>query len=352
MKTTIKTPVSNTAEGPVRELDISIGDADPAKEGPASPASAPPVVVKLDPAEVYTGSGPNRLEQAFESEEFTKLSDSIMVTRGNLQPITVSPLPPDKAPAGTRYKYILIDGARRLRACVENRLPVLAVVGDAPGSLPLEVARSALNQLREPLCAMEFGRQLQVILQMHPHLSKRAVARIMGREEAQVMRAIDVAELPAAIVRCFPSPADIRYQDATPLKQAVASASEAVQAAAEEICKGPPLKASEVVKRLCDAAAAVAEGAAGKAAKKGDESFITLEVDGRQMGDLRQDKAGRQVITLEIALNDAQRQALNRQLQRFVREKILGQKKAKKSAKVGAAPGDAAPVPDAGGAAS
>jgi ParB family transcriptional regulator, chromosome partitioning protein len=347
----VKTPVTTTVEGPVRNVDISFDDAELPKEASLTAPSALPVVLKLSPAEVYTGAGPNRLEEAFESEEYGKLSDSIMVTRGNLEPITVSVLRPDEVPPGTQYKYILISGARRLRACLENGLQVTAVVGDPPGSLPREVVSSVADQLREPLSAIEFGRKLVAISQKHPQLSKRALARILGREEAQVMRAIDVAELPPAVIGCFPSAADIRYQDATPLKQAVASASDAVRAAAEEIRKGPPLKPAEVVKRLCEAAAAAAGPVPGKAAKKGDEPFITLEVDGRQMGELRQDKAGRQVITLDIALTDSQRQALNRQLQRFVREKILKQKKPKQTEAASPQPSDAPQPADASGAA-
>ena len=132
-------------------------------------------------------------------------------------------------------------------------MPVFAIVGQE-GSLPLEVVRAAENQLREPLKPIEFGRQLQVIVRKYPELSMRAIARIMGRDSAQVERCLDIAELPAPIIECFQPANGIRTNDATPLKQAFQSAPEAVLAAAEDIRKGPPLKAGEIVKRLSEVA--------------------------------------------------------------------------------------------------
>lgn len=333
MKTTVKTPAATAGDDHVPEVDITVGEAPPNAASPAS-TSPVPTVLLLDPAEVYLGSGPNRLEEAYESEEFAALSDSIMATRGNLTPISVCILPTDEVPPGSQYKYLLISGSRRLRACLENKIQVLALVGHH-GSLPLEVVRMAENQLREAPKAIEFGRQLQAIVRKYPLLSKRSIARIMGRDSAQIQRCLDIADLPAAIVECFASPTDIRVNDATPLKQAFQRASEAVLAEAEEIRKGPPLKAAEVVKRLSEAAAAAAPLPPGNAKKRGDESFITrLEIDGQQHGEMKQDKSGRQVITLEVTLNDSQRQALSRQLQRFLRERVLGLNKPKKTAKL------------------
>jgi ParB/RepB/Spo0J family partition protein len=345
MKSPVKTPALPAAQDLVPEVDINFDEATtltpPASVSPAG--SSTPTVLRLDPSEVYAGKGPNRLEEAFDSDEYAALSDSIMATHGNLQPITVNLLPTEEVPPGTQYKYILVSGARRLRACLENRIPVLALVG-YQGSLPPEMVRAVENQLREPLKPIEFGRQLQAIVTKYPHLSKRAIARVMGRDSAQIERCLDIAELPAAIVDCFMSPGDIRTNDATPLKQALERANEAVLVEAEEIRKGPPLKAAEVVKRLSEAAAAAAPLPPGKARRKGDESFITsVEVDGHAVGEMKQDRSGRQVITLDVELNGAQRRALNLQLERFVREKILGQKQQKKGFKAVQPAGEARP---------
>jgi ParB/RepB/Spo0J family partition protein len=345
LKSAVKTPALPAAQDIIPEVDITFDEATtiaPLASATAG-ASSTPTVLRLDPSEVYAGKGPNRLEEAFDSDEYAALSDSIMATHGNLQPITVNLLPTEEVPPGTQYRYILVSGARRLRACLENRIPVLALVG-YHGSLPPEMVRAVENQLREPLKPIEFGRQLQAIVTKYPHLSKRAIARVMGRDSAQIERCLDIAELPAAIVDCFMSPGDIRTNDATPLKQALERANEAVLVEAEEIRKGPPLKAAEVVKRLSEAAAAAAPLPPGKARRKGDESFITsVEVDGHAVGEMKQDRSGRQVITLDVELNGAQRRALNLQLERFVREKILGQKQQKKGFKAVQPAGEARP---------
>lgn len=332
MKSTAKSLATSLEQGSAPDVDITVADASNAVP-PTSSTPLIPTVLRLDPAEVYPGTGPNRLAEAFESDEFAALSDSIIATHGNLQPISIRLLPTDEVPPGTRYKYQLVGGARRLRACLENKIPVLALL-DHEGSLPPEVARAAENQLREPPKPIEFGRQLQAIVQKYPQMSKRSIARIMGRDSAQIQRCLDLAELPLPILECFASLGDIRTNDATPLKHALRSARDVVLAQAEEIKKGPPLRAAEIVRRLSEAAAAAAPLPPDKPGKRGDESFITpVLVDGQALGEMKQDKSGRQVITLDVALNDAQRQTLNRQLERFVREKVLGQKKPKKDAK-------------------
>lgn len=343
MKSIVKTFAATVAPDSVSEVDISVGEAVDNPESP-HPVAPAPIALFLDPAQVYPGSGPNRLEGAYESEEFAALSDSIRAAGRNLTPISVCPLPADEAPPGTQYKYLLISGSRRLRACLESRIQVLALVGQHR-TLPMEMVRLAENELRESLKPIELGRQLQVIVQKYPKLSRRSIAKITGRDSAQIERCLAIAALPAAIVECFGSPTDIRTNDATPLKQALQRAEEAVLAEAKEIQKGPPLKAAEVVKRLSDVADTVAPLPPGKGKKRGDDSFITpVQVDGQAVGEMRQDKSGRQVITLDVALNDAQRQALNRLLQRFVREKILGHRKAKKEVKATQPAGGARPT--------
>lgn len=342
MKPIAETFAATVAPDSVSEVDISVGEAAANAESPPSIAPVP-IALFLHPTEVYPGSGPNRLEGAYESEEFAALSDSIMAAGRNLTPISVCPLPADEAPPGTQYKYLLISGSRRLRACLENRIQVLALVGQHR-TLPMEMVRLAENELRESLKPIELGRQLQVIVQKHPKLSKRSIARIVGRDSAQIERCLAIAALPAAIVECFASPTEIRTNDATPLKQALQRAEDAVLAMAEEIRGGPPLKAAEVVKRLSDAANAAVPLSPGKGRRRADESFITaVQVDGHAVGEMKQDKSGRQVITLDVTLNDAQRQALNRQLERFVREKILGHKKANKEVKATQPAGGARP---------
>lgn len=232
MKSNIETLSPN---GPVSDqIDILIDDAAiPATQPPfhghshrsASHASPPPpaTVAYLDPATVYTGSGPNRLPEAFKSAEYESLSLSILAAGGNIQPVIVRLLESGEKPAGTQYTYLLISGARRLHACRENALQVQALVREGwEGSEEL-IAKLVENHLRQALSPIELGRQLQFIWEQHADLSKRAVARLVGIDEAVVQKALDIAELPRAVIEASVLPAtsatDIRSRSRMPTQR-------------------------------------------------------------------------------------------------------------------------------------
>lgn len=324
-------------------LDATSDTSQRAVHGPAEPRphrAATPLtheVMCLDTAKIYEGASPNRLGSAFESEDFDRLALSILEAGGNTQAIHVRRLHADEVPSGSDYEYLLVSGARRLRACRQHGLPVLAMVSSGFVSQNELLHRLAENHNRAPLSPYEFGRQLQHILdQPGQKLSLRAVARLVGSDLAMVSKGLDIANLPSALVECFVSPADIRYADAKPLKDAYAAAPKAVLDAAAAIQAGERPKAAEVVQRLTQAAAD-AGAAKGPGPKRGGvESFNTrLEVDGQAVGEMAQNKAGNPVITLELALSDGQREALGRHIASFVRQRVMGLKAPKSAAKAG-----------------
>ncbi|MDR6766503.1 ParB family chromosome partitioning protein [Acidovorax delafieldii] len=285
--------------------------------------AGPSTVELLDPRTIEQRE-PNRLSEAFESTSFQDLVDSILNARGNTVPIIVQALSQEELAAGSIVRYRLISGARRLKACELAQLPVRAVVRPTLTDTRVAIDRLVENHLRESLSAYELGTQLLHIQQLHAPPSKRALARLIGMDEGQVLKAIDIALLPAEVLAAFSSPSDIRYPDAKPLKDALAVAPEAVIAEATLIRAKNGLKPSEIVKRLSDAAASVKT-------KQGVESFNTpaeapselpVEVDGKQYGKVTQDKKGRSVINLEVTLSPTQQAALGKAIEAFLRRRL------------------------------
>lgn len=365
MKTSNKTPTAAAAKDLVDiTLDDPAGGASPATDDASDPNAGPapallpstPRVLYLDPDTVYEGHGPNRDESAFQSDEFEQLGVSILETGGNIQPIDVRRVTAgDQLPAGTSFDYVLVSGARRLRACKQRRLPVLAMVSEELTPLDESLRRLAENFNRQSLCALELGWQVQYIREQHAQakLSDAAIGRMIGADKSIVSKALTLASLPRQIIDCFESVEQVQYNAAKPLKDAFSVAPAAVLAAAEQICSGPRPKAAEVLQRLTQAAADATGSEATASKKAGVESFNTrLEVEGKPVAEMAQNKAGKHVITLEIALSEGQREALGRHIASFVRQRVMGLKAPKGAAKAGNRAAAASPAQVAQGASS
>lgn len=356
MKTTNKSPAAAGAKDLVDiSLDeqtappLSASETAASAAGDLAPALLPstPRVLKLDPNNVWEGDGPNRDKSAFESAEFEQLGVSILEMGGNTQPIDVRRVTAaDRLPPGIACEYVLVSGARRLRACKRHRLQVLAMVSEEFTPLDASLRRLAENFNRQSLCALELGWQVQFIREQHADakLSDAAIGRMIGADKSVVSKALTLASLPRQIIDCFESVEQVQYNAAKPLKDAFSAAPAAVLAAAGQICSGPRPKAAEVLQRLTQAAAEAKGGDTTGRKKTGVESFNTrLEVDGQAVGEMAQNKAGKWVITLENPLSDGQREALGRHVASFVRQRVMGLKAPKGATKAGkrtaAAPG-------------
>jgi ParB family chromosome partitioning protein len=310
----------------------------------------------LDPSTIYEGSGPNRDESAFASDKFEQLALSILAMGGNTQAIEVRPVTTaDKLPPGEPYQYVLISGARRLRACRQHKLQVYAAVTDKLTPLEESLRRLAENFNRESPCAIELGWQIQFIRTQYPDakLSDAAIGRMIGADKSIVSKALTLASLPRKVIDCFESVDQLRYADAKPLGDAFTAAPEEVLAAAEQIRVGQQLKASEVLERLTKAAANSPGGEATKHKRAGVERFnAPLEAGGTVFGELSQTKAGDHVITLQIALTEAHRTALRKHITSFVRSKVMGLKPEKGQSKGDKPATTTAPTKEAQGASS
>ena len=211
---------------------------------------------RIDPQCIRMMPVPNRDPAAFESDEFETLHQSIVAVRNSV-PISVVQLEPPTA----AHDYELIAGEWRLRACIQARLPVLAIVRPAeqvtePKRL-LETVRE--NLTRQNLSPYEFDRQLRHAIDTGLSSSAWVLARDIGRHHSDVSAAIKLASLPIEVIEAFANTADLQYRFVAVLTQALAKNKEAVLSAARAVkalADYPPAK--DVLSRLVAAAAAPA----------------------------------------------------------------------------------------------
>lgn len=277
----------------------------------------PEFVLLLDPRVIDPGSAPNRTAEAMEDEAMEALSLSILLGKGNQQPIHVRKLPELQG----QYQYALIAGARRLHACMRHNLHVRALVVDVSAEQAL-VERLIENHLREPLSPWELGQQLAHIkAQASTELSMRKLANLIGINISMVQKALDIAALPMEVVQAFASPKDIRYGDSKALKDLVAAAPDTVIEAAGQL-QGQALPAKQVLEQLAQAAHN------HEPKDTGVEPFNTLlqaplKVQGHVVGEIKADKSGQLVISLQTAMSLPQQQALAQCVEQFIARKVL-----------------------------
>jgi ParB family transcriptional regulator, chromosome partitioning protein len=343
---------TNLPHAATPSIDIPIGSFEPALTETRQHEDAPPSTLiealLLDPRTVDPGDSPNRSKDAYSNSSYEALEMSILQARGNTQPIVVRPMRADEQRRDLRHQYLLISGSRRLHVCLQHGLAVQAVVRSAPATGHELIDRLVADHLREPLSPLEFGRQLQHFYGTHPEMSKRAVARLVGFDEGQALKALDLAALPQALIECFPNPNDLRYSDAKPLKDAIKAAHDVVlQEAAAIRSEGTSRRVSEIVERLTQVASLASRTAAEAGQGEGVESFNTpIEMDGKSLGEVTIGRNRRATIRLDLELNAAQRTALARHMEGFLRRQLArggaGQSAADAKQPRGASPAKAA----------
>lgn len=283
-------------------------------------------LVLLETGLIKPGETFNRNPDYLDSPEFEALVASILQTRGNTQPISVTPIPQEQVTSDSPYRYALVSGHRRWAACEMLGFKVLAMIRQEPASEDSKLDRLIENHHRQNLSPFEFGRQIDELMSQRPDLSARKIGKALGCDHSLVLKAREVAKLPAEVISCFASPNDIRYKDAEQLKAALAQASEAVLAEAQRIVtEQQPLAAAQVVQRLVEAATQVPQD--GSMAE-GGEPFTTpsersLEIDGQAVGKVGLNKKGHPTISLSVVLTEAQQAALTQSIEAFLRRRVL-----------------------------
>lgn len=168
------------------------------------PPSSAVETVWLDPTHIRASRFANR--HNWDEKAFLSLSHDIHATRGNVVPIKVRALEHRDADG---HAYEIVYGHRRHRACLENELPVLAlVVAMDDRQLFLEMLKE--NETREALSTYDKALMLQKSMQAQLFRTQAELAKSVGMQASVLSRYIRLAELPKELVKAFKSPRDIR----------------------------------------------------------------------------------------------------------------------------------------------
>lgn len=234
----------------------------------------------LDARLVAPSRWANRHEHSLTGPEFQDLKREIESAGGNVQPIKVRPLPA----ATSGMKYEVVFGHRRHRACLELGLPVLAVVQElSDAQLFTEMERE--NRNRAGLSAWEQGCMYLRALDDKLFPSQRQLAAAIGRDVADVGKALRIAQLPAEVVGAFASPTLIQFRWASELHRALQKDGDAVLRAARELAEQQPRPgAVEVFKALTACLSATPVGRSYPPVRHvefGPGRSATLRVDAR-----------------------------------------------------------------------
>jgi len=201
---------------------------------------------RLDPASIRPSRWANRHEASFRTSAFAGLKNDIEKAGGNVQPVLVRTL------AGTEGQYELVFGHRRHRACLELGIPVLASIWDGELKDPeLFAAMDRENRERADLSPYEQGVMYQRALDEQLFPTQRKLAEHLGVSHTWVRKALQVAQLPPAILKCFRSPLEITHRHAEQIHAALEKESRNVFKRAEKL-RGQNFSASSVVARLLD----------------------------------------------------------------------------------------------------
>ena len=301
------------------------------KSQPVNPLSAPlATVCKINPKKIRRMPVPNRAEEAFLNEDFDNLCQSVRLGKGNAVPIMVRRCSLDAD--GT--EFLLLYGERRLRACEVENVDVDAIIAvgkeDAAGEFLLMLRE---NLCRAALSPVELGRQARYALEkkLVPTLGRFALE--IGSCKSRVTGAVQLAQLPEAVLDAFTVQKDLQHRDAKPLTDAVKANLPAVLEEIQKIkAEKEVLSTKAIVSRLV-----AASGAAVRPSNSSPE--IILNCQGERFGQMMFDKSGKVELRFDKALNNQQRFALEKGMVDFFKKKIL---------RIGAKPRVAkAPVPGA-----
>lgn len=201
------------------------------------------LVVPLDPARIRESRWKNRDPLAFDTAEFRQLKDEIREAGGNVQAVKVRPAGKDEKGNDV---YEIVYGRRRVRACLELGLMVMAVVEEMTDTQAyLEMHRE--NRGREDLSPWEQGSMYQDALSQGLYPSMRKLAEALNVSPGNMTVAIQLAELPVEVLAAFPSPLELQFRWALPLHKALRADPERVLRTAEAIRAEPKRASSKVV---------------------------------------------------------------------------------------------------------
>ena len=202
----------------------------------------------IDPALIRPSRYANRHPHSLSGADFQKLRSEIQDAGGNVQPIKVRPVSREEGDGGARYEVVF--GHRRLQACRELGLPVLAVIDNLDDqTLFVEMERE--NRSRKDLSAWEQGMMYRRALDGGLFPSNRKLAEAIGVDLSALGKALALAALPDFVVEAFASPLQLQFRWAKPLADALASDPERVRSTAQSLrTSSDAFSARQIFERL------------------------------------------------------------------------------------------------------
>ena len=187
-------------------------------------------VLRLEPDAIHLSRWANRHELNFTDKEFASFRAEIKLSGGNVQPVKVRPL----ADGDGKYKYELVYGQRRLRACKDEGVLVNALVEELTDQ-ELFLAMERENKGREDLSPYELGMHYQRALDTKLWPSQNALAFGVGVTQAYVSQVLVIATLPKEVIAAFPSVLEIQVRWGKELARAIKSSKDTVLLEAKKI---------------------------------------------------------------------------------------------------------------------
>ena len=250
------------------------------------------MVRAISPASVVPSQWANRHDDSFESADFAELKREIQEAGGNVQPIKVRPLSSSSHGAANGAQYEIVFGHRRHRACLELNIPVNALIESVDDQMLFEQMERE-NRGRKNLSAWEQGCMYQAALDKGLYPSQRKLSESIGVDISLISKSLALAKLPKAVINAFPSPLDVQYRWAQPLRDALQRDHAGVIARAQAICVASKTlrpSAVEVFARLTRAHLEKSVGAG---------QSVVLEIAGERAGEWVVDARG--AVTLKFS---------------------------------------------------
>jgi ParB family chromosome partitioning protein len=243
------------------DLDPSVEEdfvaAAPTRSG--SPPLPEGAEVFLDTATIRESGAPNRDASSYADAAFEELKTSIRLAGKNISAIKVRRVKRVRSRGIAHVLYEVVYGHRRLRACQELGLKVLAVIDDDMDDRTAFLERVSENTGRSEFTPLELGKICIHALETKLFATQKQLAIALGRDAGDISKAIALAKLPPAVVAAFDCPGDLQYRHAKPLRDAVARDLDAVLVAAEELAQeiGPKVVSTVLARLTRDATAPI-----------------------------------------------------------------------------------------------
>jgi ParB family transcriptional regulator, chromosome partitioning protein len=222
------------------------------------------VILLLDPKDILITEFANRHAKSLAEDDpkMLELVESVRVN-GQDQPVRVRP-----AANGSQSKYELVQGHRRLAACLhlDRTIPggfqiraILDAAASDARNLVLKMYRE--NEERFDLSAFEKGLMFQKWIDADLYKTAREIAGAIGMGEATVGKYLAIASLPQFLLDAFVDVREIPVRSASALSQLSGSANlPAIQKEALRIVRLEP-------RPVCDDVVKLLVGAASRSGK-------------------------------------------------------------------------------------